>query len=212
VRTMKLALIATCLIGSAALARAQAGACKVGIIHVQNALGSTKEGQKAAADIESRVVAPKRKDFEARQAEIQNLQAQLQKGGDVMAANQKDKLTRDIDQKSKALTRDAEDAKEAIEQEQGKALQTLGGKMLQLLEKYAKENGYCVILDVSSQQTPVLFATSEIDVTKDIVDLYDKSAPAGAAATPAAPAATPAPKPPAPKPTSPLGTPPTKKP
>jgi outer membrane protein len=81
--------------------------------------------------------------------------------------------------------------------------------MMAVIDKYAKDNGYTLILDVSSPQTPVLYASNTIDVTKDIIDLYDKNtAPAsapGAAPTAAKPApATPRPgaaaPPPKPKP------------
>jgi outer membrane protein len=53
-----------------------------------------------------------------------------------------------------------------------------------VLDKYAKDNGFGVILDVSSQQTPVLWASNATDITGEIVKLYD-----AAAGTPAAPAA-----------------------
>jgi len=69
-------------------------------------------------------------------------------------------------------------------------LNELGGRMLAVLDKYGRDNGYAVILDVSSQQTPVLFAANGIDVTREIVDLYNKNAPA-APATSSAPPATP---------------------
>ena len=84
----------------------------------------------------------------------------------------------------------------------------LGGRIMAVISKYAKDNGYTVILDVSSPQTPVLYASDTIDVTKDIIDLYDKNAPAATSGTgtpsgtPAArPAAMPRPAAQAPKPT-----------
>jgi outer membrane protein len=113
---------------------------------------------------------------------------------------------RDIDQKTKSFNRQVEDAQAELDQEQSRVLNELGGKMLAVLDKYARDNGYALILDVSAQNTPVLFAASGIDVTQDVVSLYDKNAPGAAPATGAAtgatgaPAAAPAtvtPKPPA---------------
>jgi outer membrane protein len=63
-----------------------------------------------------------------------------------------------------------------------------------VLSKYAKDHGYSLIIDVSSQQTPVLFAANEIEVTGDIIKLYDQNSP-GAVTT--APSTSSAPKPPA---------------
>jgi outer membrane protein len=67
--------------------------------------------------------------------------------------------------------------------------------MLNVLEKYAKANGYAVVLDVSNPQTPVLYASTNI--TKELVDAYNAEAPVAAPATkPAAKAAPPsAPRP-----------------
>ncbi len=52
---------------------------------------------------------------------------------------------------------------------------------MDVLNKYSKENGYSIILDTSSQQTPVLYAANQIDVTQDIIRLYDQSYPVKAA-------------------------------
>jgi outer membrane protein len=56
-----------------------------------------------------------------------------------------------------------------------------------VIDKYATDNGFAIIIDVSSQQSPVLYAATSIDITREVVGLYDKNAPG------AAPAAAPAP-------------------
>jgi hypothetical protein len=43
-------------------------------------------------------------------------------------------------------------------------------------------------VDVSSQQTPVIYAANSIDITQDIIALYDKNSPsATSSAKPATP-------------------------
>jgi outer membrane protein len=170
---------------------------KVGIISVQQALVATKDGQKAVQELEQQF-APKRKELEKRQQAVQQMQAQLQKGSAVLSEEQRRKLMADIDQQTKAFNRDQEDYSAELEQAQGKILQELGQKMMAVLDKYAKEKGFAIILDVSNQQTPVLYAANEVDVTKDIIELYDKSSGAAASSAPAA-AAAPAPAAPAAK-------------
>jgi outer membrane protein len=203
-------LIAPALaLAAATAAFAQAAPSKVGIIHVQNAIISTRDGQKASADLQSRFT-PKKQELDKKQADIQGLQEQLKRGSNTMSEDARNKLVRDIDERTKRLGRDTEDAQAEFDQEQGKVMQEIGGKMMAVLDKYAKENGFAVILDVSAQTTPVLWAANGIDITKDIIDLYDKApaaSPATSAPAPssAAPAVTP-PKPPAtvvPKPAAP---------
>ena len=73
------------------------------------------------------------------------------------------------------------------------AINEIGQKMVGIIAEHAKQNSYTMVLDVSSPQTPVLYADSGLDITAKIIELYN-AAPKTAAA-PRAPAA--APKPPA---------------
>ena len=186
-------------LGAALLSQAQTGTpaptppqTKVGIIAFQNAIISTKDGQKAAADLTARF-APKKTELEKKQSAISQLQDQLRKGTNTMSEDAKQKLMREIDQTTKSLNRETEDAQAELDQEQNKIMQELGQRIIAVIDKYAKENGYTLIVDVSSQQTPVIYAASGIDVTQDIIALYDKNAPTAASsakpATPPPPAA-----------------------
>jgi outer membrane protein len=190
------------------IASGQAAPTKVGIINIQQAIVATRDGQKAAADLQSRFT-PKKQELDKKQADIQGLQEQLKRGSNTMSEEARSKLIRDIDEKTKRLGRDTEDAQTEFDQEQGKVMQEIGGKMMSVLDKYAKENAFAVILDVSAQTTPVLWAANGIDITKEIIDLYDKAAPAAPAAATSTPSTTAppstvrppttaAPKPPAP--------------
>jgi len=177
---------------------------KVGVIQIQTALVSTKDGQKAVAELEGRM-APRQKEMERKRSEIQELQDKLSKGGNAMAQGAKDDLARSIDQKTKSYNRDMEDARAELEQEQRKLLEELSGKMQVVIDKFALANGYAILLDVSNQATNVLYVATGVDITKDVIEMYDKTtasaptsakpaAPATKPATPAAPAATPAKK------------------
>jgi len=181
------------------LGRAQSPASnKVGIIHIQNAIISTKDGQKAASELQTRF-APKKADLDKKQSTIAQLQEQLRKGSATMSEEAKQKLVREIDQNTKSLNRETEDAQAELDQEQNKIMQELGGRMMTVIDKYAKDNGYSLVLDVSSQQTPVLYAANSIDITQDIIALYDKNSPAASNTAAPAAAAPPAAAKPLPK-------------
>ena len=116
---------------------------KVGIINIQQAIVSTTEGQKAAKELEEKS-APKKKELEKLQAEIAALRDQLSKMSSVGSEEQKRKLMGDIDQKTKSFNRQVEDAQAELDQDQNRVLNELGGRMLAVLDKYAKDNGYAV--------------------------------------------------------------------
>ena len=150
---------------------------KIGVIQIQSALVSTKEGQKATSDFQARVFEPKKKELDRKAAEIRDLQDKLQRGGNALATAAKEDLQRNIDAKTKVYNRDMQDAQDEAEQEQRKMLDELGQKMMQVIDKYAVANSYAVIIDVSNPQTPVLYASNAVDITKDIIEAYDKAAP-----------------------------------
>ena len=177
---------------------------KIGVVQVQSAIIGTKEGQKAASDLETRM-GPKRKELEGKQGELRTLQESLQKGGSVMNEQARAELSRKIDAKNKDYQRSLEDAQAEFQGEQDKLLNDLGAKLMAVINKYAKDNGYSLVIDVSNPQTPVMYASETIDITKEVIDLYDKNVPMGAAAAPAKPGMM------APPPSAPAKTPPVKK-
>jgi outer membrane protein len=156
---------------------------KVGIVNIQAAIVGTKEGQVAVKQLDEKS-APKKKHLEGLQSEINSLRDKLNKMSTVGSEEEKRKLMNDIDGKTKSFNRQVEDAQVELDQDQGRVLNELGGRMLAVLDKYAKDNGYAIILDVSQQNTPVMFAANAIDVTKDVIELYDKNAPGTSSAAP----------------------------
>jgi outer membrane protein len=213
---------AALVLGLAGVASAQTAPTKVGIINIQQAILGTRDGQKAMKDLEAKA-APKKAELEKRQQEIRGLEEKLNRASNVGGEEEKQRLARDIDQKKKAFSRDVDDAQLELDQENSKAVNAIGAKMMAVLDKYAKDNGYAVILDVSGQNQQnsaglnVIFAANGTDVTPEIISLYDKNAgtgPTSAAPAPgAAPAAPAAAKPatPAPAAARPATTPPVKK-
>jgi outer membrane protein len=182
-----------------ALVQAQNPPAKVGVIHIQNAIIATQDGQKAAQALDAKFV-PKQKELEKSQSEIVALQDQLRKGSNTMSEENKQKLMRDIDQRTTTLKRNNEDMQAELEQEQNRLLQDIFSKLRPVLDTYAKNNAYTLILDVSNPQTNVVYISNGIDITQEVVALYDKSTAATSAAKPAAT--------PPPTATAPGGTPP----
>ncbi len=173
---------------------------KVGTINIQQAIVSTKDGQKAAAELQSRFE-PRRKEIEKSTASVQALQDQYKKLGTVGSDDAKRKLQSEIEMKTKSLQRESEDANAEFEQEQQKVLNELGGRIMQVINKYATDNGFSMILDISSPQTPVIWASNTLDITNEVIKMYDANSPStmttpaptksAAPAAPAAPKTTP---------------------
>jgi Skp family chaperone for outer membrane proteins len=131
---------------------AQAQQGKIAVINIQGAIISTKDGQKAAAELNAKT-APKKKELEQKQNDINALQDQLNKGSNTLSDSAKNDIYKNIESKKKSLQREVEDAQADLEADQNKLLQQLGQKILAVIEKYSRDNGFTLVVDVSSPQT-----------------------------------------------------------
>src|SRR5215831_1000481 len=164
---MKLHTVALAAVGLlvVAVVRAQSPAAgsaapgKVGVINIRGAIGSTSEGKQAQAELQSQ--------FAPRQTEIENLNKQINDLRQRLAAcegkcsqdeiqrltTQGQRLTAQFDRKNNEFNEDSNAALSEV-------IDRIGRKMVDVLDKYAGQNGYSVVLDSSAQNTPILFAAS----------------------------------------------------
>jgi outer membrane protein len=163
------------LAAAAAFAQGQ----KLAVIDMQSALVQTKDGQKAVNDLRDKY-SPKDAEFQKRQQDLQNKQQQYQKTANTMSDTAKAAAEREMETLQRNLQRDSDDTRQDMDQDQQRVLNDLGGKMMQVIQKYAADNSISMVFDVSQQPNNLLFATTAIDITREIIALYDKSAPASA--------------------------------
>ncbi|HYL61089.1 MAG TPA: OmpH family outer membrane protein [Candidatus Methylomirabilis sp.] len=205
-------LAAACLLGTVAgsAQSAPAGASsgstgKVAIINLRGAIGSTAEGKQASAELQSQF-APRSAEIDNLTKQINDIQQKLQAGQGKLSQDEEARLTSDGQRLTQRLDRRRNDFQEDAQAAQQDVLERIGRKMVDVIDRYSRENGFSVVLDVSGQNSPVLYAADQINVTQEIVRLYDQAYPVKAAATSAPatskPAATPA-KPPSTTPTKP---------
>jgi outer membrane protein len=192
------ALAAASLVGASVLCAqsapgAGASTAKVGVMNVRGAIVNTAEGKQASSELQGQ--------FAARQTELENLNKQindirqrLQANEGKLSPEETSRLERQGAALQKQLQRKQEDYQEDVNASQQEVIDRIGRKMMDVLDRYARENAYTAIFDTSAQGAPI-YVSNGIDVTAEIVKLYDTAYPAKAASTtPAKPAAT-APKP-----------------
>jgi outer membrane protein len=185
-------------------AAAAATPTKVGVINVQVAITSTAEGKQAAAEMQSQF-APRQTELENLRKEIEDLQTRLRTGSNALSDEERARLAAQGDQRARIFQRKQQESQDDFNEAQREIVDRIGRKMVEILDKHARENGYAIIFDTSAQSTPVIYAANQIDVTQDIIRLYDQNYPVKSAAG-AKPAT---PKPATPKPaTQPGQTPP----
>jgi outer membrane protein len=159
---------------------------KVATIFGQNAIISTQEGQKASSALTAKF-APKRDEFNRKQAELQALRDQLKKGQTTLSAEGLANLTKTIEVKNREVQRLGQDSQAALQEEEAAMMQQLGDKLIAIIREYAARSGYAFVIDVSLPNGPVIWASPSIDITNDIVKFYDQAHPVASTPPPAPP-------------------------
>jgi outer membrane protein len=171
---------------------------KIGVINIQAAIANTAEGKKVFTDLQKKYQ-PRQQELQRLQQEIQAIQDQLTKQSATLSEEEQGRLSREAEEKQKLLKRSSEDAQTDFNHDRDEAINKVGQKMVKIINDYASQNGFALVLD--DAQIPIYFASKDIEITEEIVKRYDAANPmaeAGVTAKPAAhtaaPAATPKPK------------------
>ena len=207
------AALAISLLGSVqAQNPAPTPALKVGLIDIQRAILESDEGKKALEKLKTQFD-PKYKELQGKQVEIERLQKELRERERALSDEARAKLVRQIETKTKDFNRSREDLSAEAQQAQGDVINGIGKKVLKFLDEYAPRNGYQLVLDINAlpvanangraigqARNPVVWSGTGVDLTDEIIRLYNTSL-AASAATGATTGTSPA------KPTSTSGTP-----
>ena len=175
-----------------------AGPAKIAVIAFQVVVAQTNEGQRNFADLQKKY-APKEAQLKALNDDIDKATKDLQTQGEKLSDGERAGRAKSIDDKKKQLDRQLEDLRNDGNQEMQEMYSALAQKVYDVLNTYAQQQGYTLVLDISQQQNPVLYAADATVINKQILDAYN--AKSGVPAPPAGTApAAPAPRPSAPKP------------
>jgi outer membrane protein len=196
-RLIALTALLTVLAGPLSLCAQSAPSAqnKIGVINIQLAIANTNEGKKVFADLQKKYQ-PRQQELQRLQQEIQAIQDQLTKQSATLSEEEQGRLNRDAEEKQKLLKRSTEDAQTDFDNDRREAINKIGQKMVKIINDYAAQNGFSLVLD--DAQIPIYFASKDIEITEEIVKRYDAANPvadAGATAKPAAHSTAPAPTP-----------------
>lgn len=166
----------------------QAIPAKIALIAFEQAVFATNEGQRSVQDVQKKYE-PKKAQIDSLAQEVDSLKKQLQSAPATLSDEERSTRLKNIDVKEKQLNRDAEDAQTSYNADLQEAYAKVAQKVSVTAKNYVQQNGYTLMLDVSSQQSPVMWAVPSTDVTQAVILAYNASSGV-AAPTPSAPSAT----------------------
>src|SRR3984957_1929825 len=173
------ALAAVLLIPSAWAQGAAAGPEKIGILNMQVAITSTAEGKQASSELQAQF-APRQAELETIRKQIEDIQTRLRNGASTLSDDEKQRLVRENDQLTRGYQRKQQDFNDDGNEAQREVIDRIGRRLMEVVDKYARDNGFSIILDNSSQNTPVIFSANNVDISQDIIRLFDQAYPAKA--------------------------------
>ena len=182
---------------------------RIGVINMQAAIFASNEGRRDF-DALSKKFEPKQAELKTQSDEIETLKKQLTAQQDKLNEEERANRVRSIEQKQKSFQRVLEDTQTDFQAQYAELGNRIGAKMSDVMVKYATTNNLAVIVDVSGQQSQVLWASDQVNITPSIVTAYNAasgvpapppSAPSPSATRPTAqrPGTSPAKKPAPPK-------------
>jgi outer membrane protein len=170
------------------LAQSSGTPVKIGLVNIQEAILSTAEGKKAMSELQKKYQ-PRQQEVQKLQQDIQAINDQLQKQAATLSDDEQRRLNRDLEEKQKVLKRTTEDAQADFATDRDEMFRRIGQKMVRQIQDYARQNGFSLI--IGEDQVPVYYSSKEVELTDEIVRLYDAANPSDAPTTggPATPAA-----------------------
>jgi outer membrane protein len=154
---------------------------KIGVLNMQVAITSTQEGKQDAGLLQAKFL-PRQQELQNLTKQIQEIDTRLQTASNTLSDAEKYRLADEGQSLQRELKRKQQEAQEDYQDAQDDMINQLGRKLMTVLDKYSSENGYAVVIDTSSQQTPVIYAANGVNITEDIVKLYDQTYPVKTAA------------------------------
>jgi Skp family chaperone for outer membrane proteins len=116
---------------------------------------------------------PKKAQIDTLAQEVDSLKKQLQSAPATLSDDERASRLKNIDTKEKQLNRDAEDANTAYQSDLQEAYAKVAQKVSVTTKKYVSENGFTLLLDVSGQQSNVMWALPTTDVTEAVITAYN---------------------------------------
>ena len=190
-------LLATSLAASTALAQTATHASssaspKLAVIMFQSAVMQTNEGKRDFDELQKKYQ-PKQAQLKQQSEEIDTLKKQLQAQSATLSDAERATRLKSIDAKQTQLQRDGQDAQQDFQQDMQSTFSTVAQKFNEVLQAYAKENGYSVVMDASEQQSPVLYAAPTANISEAVINAYNQKSGI-AAPPPSAPSPNAAPR------------------
>lgn len=170
-----LRLLAAALLSIATLWPAAALAeARIAVVDVQTAVMQTEDGIRAQATLK-KLFDKRQKELDGKQEELQRAREDIERQARVLSREALSRRMEDWQRRMVELQTVFVDYNKELQKKQGELTGPILKKMLGVIARLAKKNGYELILDRSA--TP--YARPDLDLTEQVVQMYNSGGDGG---------------------------------
>lgn len=144
---------------------------KIGVVDLFKILNESEEGKKAVGELQS-MVDSRQKALEEKQKKIQALKEEYDKKKAVLSEDARKAKEEEIERLGRDLQRSAADYQVELQKKQNEITQSMLKEIRQIINDYAKKEGYNLIIEKAEQL--ILYSTLEVDITDKIITLFNQ--------------------------------------
>ncbi len=145
-------------------------AVKVGFVDIQAVISQSTEGQAARNKVAAEA-AERQKDISAKEAEIKQMDAELQKQAPVLSDAAKKDREEEIRRRLRDLKRLTEDFNRDLAKREAEFINELLRDVSAVIRDYGKDKGFTLI--VEKGQGGVIYGSDPADLTKEVLERYN---------------------------------------
>src|SRR5215510_3692605 len=148
---------------------------RIAYIDVQRVLARSSAGVAAREQLE-REKSVMQKEMDGKRQELEKLRDELEKKGPLLTADVRRDKQEAFERKRRDAARMMDDFQKELEKKEQTLLQRVLQELSGVIDKVGKDKGYYMILE--KRGASVLYASSDADLTDEIIRAYDQQAPA----------------------------------
>ncbi|MFN3406591.1 MAG: OmpH family outer membrane protein [Caldimicrobium sp.] len=144
---------------------------KIGVIDIKRVINTSKYGQEVMEKLQKKYEEIQAK-IDERVKELEALREEIEKKGSLWSQEQREKKQSEYQKKLRELKTFQEDAQFEMQEYERKLLDPIFKELENIIKNYVEKEKYDLIMEKS--QPGIYYASSKIDLSPKIVDLFDK--------------------------------------
>lgn len=155
---------------------------RIAFVDTLAVLQQTEEGRQEISRIEQ-LVTQKQQDLQSQSTELQQLRERFLGQGHALNPETRAEMQRSIEEKERQVRRMQEDLEYDVNRRQNDLVNRMRDKILQVISEYAEANGLSAVFTLDPS---LPFVAETLDITGDVIQLYNQKHGSAASSPPAA--------------------------